>query len=345
MFEDMKFCMCVPHDTSLDVAREWWRRMDELGFDYIGIADTPMLCREVYLSLATAAAATSRAKLLLMVTNPVTRDVSVAAGAMLALRDLAGDRLAYGYGAGDSSIVGVGLKTATGRQIAEYMQALREILGGDTAEYEGRQLKGAWSSWEPWRPDLWMAANGPNNLKTAARVADSVIAGGSLLPEEVSNRIAYIQQCAAEAGRDPSQIDIWHLVPVMPGDTLEEGFCNINLIAQAKSFVLHGDRGTARPQTVQDALRQIAPLYSVERHSRTNQEVWDIACKTGTVDYFVKAQGGLVGPVDFTDAVQRLSDAGAKNLILVPQGPKKLAGIELMADATVAKRKLPETAA
>ena len=334
----MKFCMCVPHDTSLDVASGWWRRMDELGFDHIGIADTPMLCREVYLSLATAATVTSRAQLLLMVTNPITRDISVTAGSMVALRDIGGDRFTYGYGAGDSSIIGVGLKTATGRQIAEYLDALREILGGATATFQGRQLKGAWAALEPFRPRLWMAANGPQNLRTAARVADSVIAGGSLLPEQVSKRMAYIRECAAEAGRDPDKLDVWHLVPVMPGDTLEEGFCNINLVAQAKSFVLHGDRGMARPPEVEDALRQIAPLYSVERHSRTNREVWDIAQKTGTVDYFVKAQGGLVGPIDYTAAVQRLRDAGAKNLILVPQGPKKLAGIELMAEATIAKR-------
>ena len=183
MFEDMKFCICTAHDASLDLAREWWRRMDELGFDYIGIADTPMLCREVYLSLATAAAATSRAQLLLMVTNPITRDVSVTAGSMLTLRDLAGDRFSYGYGAGDSSMLGVGLNLAKGSQIAEYMGAIRDILGGRTADYQGRKLKAAWRNWEPWTPRLWMAANGPKNLRIAAQVADSVIVGGSLTSE------------------------------------------------------------------------------------------------------------------------------------------------------------------
>ena len=344
MFEDMRFCICVPHDESLNVSRTWWRRMDELGFDYIGMADTPMLCREVYLSLATAAAATSRAQILLMVTNPITRDISVTAGAMQALRELHGDRFTYGYGAGDSSILGVGLKLAKGSQIAEYIGALREILGGRTAEYQGRQLKAAWRDWEPWKPRLWMAANGPNNLRTAAQVADAVIAGGSFLPEMVKQRIDYIRQCAAEAGRDPAEVEIWHNVPVMPADTLEEGFCNINLLAQAKHFMLHGDRGVPKPPEVQEALRQIAPLYSVQRHSRTNKEIWDIAQKTGTVDYFVQQAGGMVGPADFTAAVQRLHDAGARNVTLIPLGADRIKGVERMAEATVAKRQSPAPA-
>ncbi|HKX78996.1 MAG TPA: LLM class flavin-dependent oxidoreductase [Novosphingobium sp.] len=344
MFEDMKFAMCTPHDTSLDVARGWWRRMDELGFDYVGIADTPMLCREVYLSLATAATVTSRARLLLMVTNPITRDVSVTAGAMLALRDLAGDRFTYGYGAGDSSIVGVGLEMAKGRQIAEYMNAVRDIVGGRTAEFQGRQIKAAWSAWEPWKPDLWMAANGPVNLRIAAQTADAVIVGGGLLPEQIRQRIEYIRNCAAEAGRDPASVDIWHLAPVMPAATLEEGFSNINLMAQAMMYKKHGDRGMERPPEVIEALEQIAPLYSVHRHSRTNKEVWEIAQRTGTVDYFVRQNGGMVGPADFTAAVQALHDAGVRNVILVTMGPNKLDGIEQMAAATVAKRNVAEPA-
>ena len=124
----------------------------------------------------------------------------------------------------------------------------------------------------------------------------------------------------------------------MPADTLEEGFSNMNLLTQAKMFVLHGDRGRNLPPNVQDALRQIAPLYSVEAHSRTNKQVWEIAQQTGTVDYFVEQYGGMVGPVDFTAAMQRLRDAGAKNLIVVTMGPKKIESIERIAAQTVAKR-------
>lgn len=340
MFEDMKFCLCVTHDVSIASSRSWWQRIDRAGFDYIGIADTPMLCREVYLSLSTAAAATEQAKLLLMVTNSVTRDVSVTAGSMNTLRDLHGDRFTYAFGAGDSSVVGIGLRQAKAEQIAEYFEALRDILAGRVTSYQGRKFAAGWKDWEPWRPKLLMAANGPKNLRMAAQCADAVIIGGAMFPEIIRGRIAYVRKCAEEAGRDPDEIEIWHNVPTQPAETLEEGFSNINLLTQAKFFVMHGDKkdDEIRPPEVKEALRQIAPLYSVQRHSQTNHEIWEICQRTGTVDYFVEQYGGMVGPADYTAAVQRLHDAGARNVILIPLGPNKEYGIDRMAEATVAKR-------
>lgn len=344
MFEDMKFCICVPHDTTLDKAAQWWRHMDEAGFDYIGIADTPMLCREIYLSLSAAAAATKNARLLLMITNSITRDVTVTAGSMNTLRELHGDRFTYGFGAGDSSVIGVGLNIATANEMAEYVTAVRDILEGRTANYRGRQIKAAWRDWEPWRPRLWMAANGPKNLRKAAEVADAVIAGGPMAPHAVKARMDYIRKCAEEAGRDPDSIEIWHNIPVCPAETLEEGFSNMNLLTQAKLFMAHGDQGVGRPPEAQEALRQIAPLYSVARHSRTNREVWEIVERTGSVAYFIEHCGGFVGPADYTAIVQGLRDVGARNLTFIPLGPDKIYGIDTMARATVARRTTAATA-
>ena len=340
MFEDMKFCMCAPADSSMAVTRQWWRQIDAHGFDFIGLADTPLLCREVYVSLAAAAMDTSRAKLMLMVSNPITRDVSVTAGAMQGLREIAGDRLWYGFGAGDSSILGVGLKHATGSQMADYLVALREILAGRTADYNGRKITAAWRDWKPWRPHLMMAAGGEKNLRMAARVADSVITSLGLLPDQVARSIELVQEGAREAGRDPSEVDIWYLVTVVPGESVEAAFANYNAAAQAKRFVETGEKDAEKyPPEVRAALREMAPYYSLQKHSRTNQEVADVAIRTGTLDWFVQRAGGMFGDQNYTDAVERLRQMGAKNLILVGMSPDKPAIIDAVAAATVAKRK------
>lgn len=339
MFEDMKIGMCVPHDTSLHVAKQWWRQMDEAGFDTIGIADTPMLCREVYLSLATAAAECPRAKLMLMISNPITRDVSVTAGSMLALRDLAGDRFTYGFGIGDSAVMGVGLQKAKIAQVTEYIQSLRDILGARTATHQGRALKAAWREWEPFRPPLMMGVGGEKYLRVAGQVADVIITTYGVLPTLVEKATSIIHEGAVEAGRDPSEIEVWHLVTVMPGETLKEGFANINLLTQAKLFALHGDRGVGRPPAVQEALLELAPHYSIDHHSRTNDIVWEVAERTGTVDWFVEQAGGMVGPSDYTQSVERMRAAGVRNLMLVGLGPDKPRLIEAIAKATVGRRR------
>ena len=341
MFEDMKFCMCVPADASMAVTLEWWRQIDSHGFDYIGLADTPLLCREVYLSLGVAAMNTSKSKLMLMVSNPITRDVSVAAGAMQGLRELAGDRFAYGFAAGDSSIIGVGLKHAKQAQIRDYVLALREILGGRTADYNGRKIKAAWRDWEPWRPHLMVAAHGEKNLRMAGRVADSVITGYGLLPHMVQRSIDLVHEGAIEAGRDPSQIDIWYLITVVPGDTLEEAFANTNVMAGAKRFVESGETETDLPPEVQAAYRELGDSYDLAKHSRTNLAAAEVCAKHGAIDYLVARAGGMVGPVDYTKEVERLRSYGCKNLILVGMSPDKPSVIDAVAKATVAKRNAP----
>lgn len=344
MFEDMQIGMCVPCRTSLNEARSYWRQMDQLGFDRIGIADTPMLAKEVYLSLGLAAMDSPKAKFILMVSNPITRDITVTAGAIRGLLDVAGDRTIYGFGIGDSSVVGVGLRPAPIGRVGEYIASLRDILAGGTADFDGRKLRAAWGEWEPLVPRMMMGVGGERNLRAAGRTADVVMTTYGILPNLVEKIHDLVHEGAVEAGRDPAAIDIWHLVTVMPGETLQEGFANINILTQAKFFALHGDAGKNRPPEVQEALRRLAPLYGIDRHSGTNEEVWEIASETGTVDYFVQQAGGMVGPVDYTAAVERMRNAGVKNLMLVGLGPDKPALINAIGQATVCKRNIASIA-
>ena len=59
------------------------------GFDGAGILDSQLLCRDTFVTLGQAASATSRLALFPAVTNPFTRHVSVLAGAMQTVEELA----------------------------------------------------------------------------------------------------------------------------------------------------------------------------------------------------------------------------------------------------------------
>jgi alkanesulfonate monooxygenase SsuD/methylene tetrahydromethanopterin reductase-like flavin-dependent oxidoreductase (luciferase family) len=336
MFDDMKFTMCASPDASLPKTIEWWQLIDRLGFDYIGIPDTPMLMREAYVSLTAAALATSRAGIKLMVTNPLTRDVSVTAGAMLALRDLIGDRLVVGFGAGDSASKAIGLGKANAAQIADYIVALRGLISGERVNFQGRELKAAWRDWTPWRPHLMMAGAGEKTFRTAGRVADAVISAFGLLPELIAQANEWIRQGAEEVGRDPAQIDVWHMVLAVPGATRDEAFAHATALG---SLLAHNGNPRAKliPPEMEPGLWEMAKHYSLESHSRDNAAILEIGRRTGCIDYLV-ARGGMIGPVDYVELVQKYRSYGAKNLIFTALGPDRPATVQKLADTVLRQR-------
>ena len=183
-----------------------------------------------------------------------------------------------------------------------------------------------------------VAAHGEMNLRMAGRVADSVITGYGLLPHMVQRSIDLVHEGATEAGRDPSTIDIWYLITVVPGETLEAAFANTNVMAGAKRFVDSGEADTDLPPQVKAAYRELGGSYDLAKHSRTNVEAAQVCAKHGAIDYLVARAGGMVGPVDYTKEVERLRSYGCKNLILVGMSPDKASIIDAVAAGTVAKR-------
>lgn len=336
MFEDMKFTLCVSPDAGLNTALEWWREGEALGFDYIGIPDTPMLMREVWVSLTAAALNTSRAGIMLMVTNPITRDVSVTAGAMNALHDLAGDRVMYGIGAGDSASFAIGLGMAGPKRIGDYITGLRGLLAGETIEFNERKLKGAWRDFTPWKPLLMMAGSGPQTLRMAGRVADAAIMAGGITPEIVTAAKTWVAEGAREVGRDPAEIEIWHMCQADYGEDQVETFRHHTSLG---SMLAHrgNPEGKFIPPEHVPALQEMAAQYSLEAHSRSNEAIVEIAQRTGALDYLMD-RGGLLGPVDFTEKVQRYHDWGVRNLIFVVMGTDRMAQARRLSEKVVMRR-------
>jgi 5,10-methylenetetrahydromethanopterin reductase len=320
----MMFALFTAHDRTLDEGRAVWRIAEEVGFDAIGVVDSPLLMREALVSLAALAIDTTRVQIFSSVMNTRTRHPTVTAGAYLGLRDLAGDRAFLAFGAGDSSTHAIGLGAARLADMAEYVTAVRDLLRGETASFQGRSFKGAWHGYEPFEPRLFLSAHGPKALATAGRVADGVICGFGLLPETVERAERIIAESAESVGRDPESIEIWHVAHYCPADTLEDGFLYSG--GSGSWLLARGSlEGKLIPEHLHQPIRDVADTWRLDTHGRANPRTVEVAKRTGCLEYLVARGGGLVGPVDTPAVLRELGDRGVRNILFVALGADKQA--------------------
>jgi 5,10-methylenetetrahydromethanopterin reductase len=109
------------------VAREA-AEAETLGYDRIGIWDSPALFREPWVVLSAVANAAQRIRLGTWVTNPLARHPVVTASAAASLDELAPGRVYIGIGTGDTGVLHLGLPAASLAQLRRYVLALRASL-------------------------------------------------------------------------------------------------------------------------------------------------------------------------------------------------------------------------
>jgi 5,10-methylenetetrahydromethanopterin reductase len=110
---------------------ELCRETEAQGFDWLGVADSQSVFRELYVALALAALHTRRVRLGPLVTNPQTRHLVVTASAIASVDELSGGRAALGLGSGDSAIYTIGAPPATVAGLEDASAAA--VPGGCTA--------------------------------------------------------------------------------------------------------------------------------------------------------------------------------------------------------------------
>jgi alkanesulfonate monooxygenase SsuD/methylene tetrahydromethanopterin reductase-like flavin-dependent oxidoreductase (luciferase family) len=220
---DFRFCLNFLSDEPLQTVLAWWRAAERGGVDYVGVADSPMIVRDPMVAASFGAASTERIGLMTAVTNPVSRDPSVMANALFTLDELAPGRIACGIGTGDSAMWAVGLKPARVAKMREYVLAVKAVLRGEEAEFEGRRFRPNWKKWSP--PvdvPILLAAAGPNVLRTAAQVADGAIIFMGFSDEVLAFVQRTIEEACAEVGRNPGALDVWWQTTITFAPTVEE---------------------------------------------------------------------------------------------------------------------------
>jgi alkanesulfonate monooxygenase SsuD/methylene tetrahydromethanopterin reductase-like flavin-dependent oxidoreductase (luciferase family) len=209
----------VPASADIDLARSLARRADELGLELIGIQDHPYQWRflETWSLLADLLARTQRIRLFPDVANLPLRNPAMIAKQAASLDLLSGGRFELGLGAGAfwEAIGAMGGPIRSGR---EALQALEEAIHIIRAFWSGERtiavagehysVRGLHPGPPPAHPiEIWLGVGKPRALALTGRLADGWVP--SLFwakPELVPEMMSRIDEGAAAAGRDPSEI-------------------------------------------------------------------------------------------------------------------------------------------
>ena len=183
--------------------------VEDAGWDSLWFADTQNLAADVYVSLAMAAAATSKIRLATGVTNPVTRHPAVAASAITSVHVASGGRAVLGIGRGDSSLGFLGQKPAPLAVFEQYLTRVRGYLHGEPVDVDGVTSTNQWIGSSGQQPvPIDVAATGPKVTALAARLADRVTFAMGADIGRLADAMALVRAEREAAGLDPSTISI-----------------------------------------------------------------------------------------------------------------------------------------
>ena len=133
----MQIDLRVPPCAPVTEVAGFIKLCEEAGFDGVGMLDSQMLERDIFVSMAAAAQATSRIRISAAVLNPVTRHISVIASAAKTVSELAPGRAEFWIGRGFSSVQTVGIPPATVRQMRQCVLTLKSLLLGEDVSFGG----------------------------------------------------------------------------------------------------------------------------------------------------------------------------------------------------------------
>ncbi len=207
----MKFDVAILGSQPVPTIVEQVKLAESLGYDTAWITDTHLVCRELWVTLAACALATSRIRLGPGITVPHTRHISVTASAAASLDELAPGRVVVGVGTGGSAAQTMGLtlaQTARTATLEAMATDLRRLTRRETVRFEtGTEGRLAWLR-EPRAIPIYAAGSGPRMLAAAGRVGDGVIMYASVDPDILRAGLAHVAAGAQAAGRTLEDLDV-----------------------------------------------------------------------------------------------------------------------------------------
>jgi 5,10-methylenetetrahydromethanopterin reductase len=312
----VEIALNVVYQGPLTSAASWWRRADEAGVSTIGLPDSPSLLQDVYVASAACALATSKARVMTSVTNPVTRDPSVTAAALFALDELAPGRVVLGIGSGDSALWGVGLRPARLAELREYIGAVKRLLRGETAQFAGRTFRSNWA-WaaRPVEVPVIVPVSGPRVLAMACEVADGMLLSMGFGPDNVAYVNQLTEQACSTVGRDPASLELWWNSEVVFGESVDEA--RSRSMGISTSWLTMGSLdGKQIPDELRPALLEFnAGIHDVSNaYQNEDRELQMIrrAKELGLYEWLLSRAPGLWGTP--ADVARRLTERGEQGM-------------------------------
>lgn len=313
----MKFDLGILASQPLPVIVRQVQLAEALGFDTAWIADTHLVCRELWVTLAACAAGTSRIRLGPGIAVPHTRHVSVTASAIATLHELAEGRVVLGIGTGGSAAETMGLSVGKVARIAtlESMAgALRRLLGREPIRLDnGTDARLAWLERAPAIP-LYLAGSGPRMLDAAGRLGDGAIMYSGVAPWLVEAALGCVTAGARSVGRDPGDLDvaIWAPTSIAPDRALARD----HVRGRVASALRHAFPVAWSPED-QTVIDQVRAAYDSYQHASAASKH-----RLLVTDRFVDLMALAGRPEEVREQVLAIMGVqGVGRIILLPQVP------------------------
>ena len=321
----MKFGVTMFPNNLADVA-SGARLAEEMGFDYVGIADSQSLARELYVTLGVVAASTERVMLGPTVTNPLTRHPAVAASAIASINELSGGRAFLGLGSGDSAVLNLGLRPARLAELHHYIQTVREMLAGETSEYRGDRAHVRWAASTALSTGvpIAMSAEGPRTLAMAGAVADAAIIHTGLTPEVLADTVTRIREGERAAGREEGAAGVWAFAKCNIADNRDDAIEEIKMALAASGH--HAFRFTLEGKNVPEELREPVSILHREYEAAEHEQVGHtrnaaLTDELGLTDYFADRFAVAGTPEECRAKARAIFDSGVDALLITAIGP------------------------
>ena len=303
--------------TDFEWYARWLDTAEGAGFEMLTTGDSQSLWADPFVILTVAAQRTTRPRLGLTVSNPRTRHPAVTASSLVALQQLSGGRMLFGYSSGDSALRNIGVAPANVAELEEFGRAVKGLCAGEEVRYHGTELRLRWGSHPT---PVWMAAEGPRTQFLAGQIADGVVLSNALDADVLATARANIAAGAASVGRSAEEIEVWCMAAMSPAATEAEGIHRVRflLAGTANHVYRFHTEGKGLPDEYVERIQELQRRYDSTAHATPARAEANAAlvAELGLVD-FLAARSVIAGPPQ--RCIERLHECaalGATNLIL-----------------------------
>ncbi len=214
----MRFDVILYSDLSADDMVRYGKLAEEYGLGGVWIANN-FDTRDAFVNFVPLAIQTERLRMGPIAVSPFELHPIKMAHSLLTLNEIAKGRaqLVVGGGGGTAENIGKRPKRMV-RAVRECVEMINLAIDGEPCGYKGEIYEAGWIDvrWaqQP-RPMVYVGANGPQMLKSAARYADGIMLS-DFGPERVGRVREMIDPILMEHGRDPATYPLnnfwaWHV--------------------------------------------------------------------------------------------------------------------------------------
>jgi 5,10-methylenetetrahydromethanopterin reductase len=320
----MEFGIGFGQDITANEVPEYIGLAEEAGFHHATFVDLGSLSRETHVMMTLAAVHSERIKIGHGVVDPIMYHPQVIANAGATLREVTRDRAFVGLGTGGPSGK-PSFRTARIDLMREAMRFIRSYTAGEDATFGEATWSSEWmrndSEYAGQPVPIWLAICGPRTSLLGGECADAVWSIG--IDATLQRwRKELVDRGAEEAGRDPSEIDLWVRTQVYVAESKEEAFEELAAYAAASAFEVARFCRRKNPETedmiarlerahpgLLDEFQQIYDLwdpYSIEQRGGPQTEAVTQRC----IDFFL-ASGT---PEQIREQLEPLRELGVKGI-------------------------------